>query len=68
VQRGSPKLLGQRTIKAKKKGDVIIDVTLAKRYRSGLRKARSLDASAAVTFKPARGESLQRTISVRFKA
>jgi hypothetical protein len=68
VQRGSAKLLASAKVKVTKKRDVTVDVTLAKKYRSGLRKAGSLDASAAVRFKPAKGDALERTVNVRFKS
>lgn len=68
VQRGAAKLLATLTKKLKKKGTVTVTVTLAKRYRSGLKRARTLDASATVRLAPKRGVALERSLSVRFKS
>jgi hypothetical protein len=68
VQRGAAKLLGTLKLKVKKKGNVTVDVAVAKRYRAGLKRAGTLDAEASLRLVPAKGSPLERTVAVRFKA
>ena len=59
---------GHRHQAGSKAGRMTIDVQIAARYRSRLRRARALDARAEVILTPTRGTALKREIAVRFSA
>jgi hypothetical protein len=68
VPRGAAKLLAGRSVKVKKAGSIRVDVKLASKYRSALKRAGAIDARAVVTLTPAANATpLERSITVRFK-
>jgi hypothetical protein len=68
VPHGAAKVLGAAKVTVNVKKTLTVDVTLAKRYRKGLKLAGSLDARAEAKFVPAKGRTLERDLGVRFKA
>lgn len=65
---GAVRTLGSAKRRVKRAGRVIVDVPIATRYRSRLRKAKKLDARATATLTPRTGQPYRRELSVRFVA
>lgn len=74
VARGRPagvrraRVVARATGRARRRGRVTLRLRVARRERSGLRRARTLRAQAEVTFRPARGTVLRRRVTVVFQA
>lgn len=67
--RGAAKLLASKSVTVKKTGQLRVDLTLGKRYRSALRKAGKIQARATAVLTPASGGSAyERALTVRFQA
>jgi hypothetical protein len=65
--RGSAKLLGSAKRTVRKPASVVVTVKLARKYRSRLRKAGTIAASASVVLTPKTGAARTRSITVRFR-
>jgi hypothetical protein len=66
--RGPARLLATARKTVKKKGNVTVEVKLAKRYATVARREKKLDGRAMVTFAPPTGATLTGETSVRFSA
>lgn len=67
--RGAAKLLASKAVTVKKTGSVRVDVPIAKRYRSALKRAGKIEARATATLTPTPGGSAYtRALTVRFAA
>lgn len=67
--RGAAKRLASTVVTVKKPGTVRVDVAIAKRYRSAVRRAGKIEARATATLTPTSGGSAYtRALTVRFAA
>ena len=67
-ERGPARSLATAGKRVTRTGAVTVDIAIARKYRSALRRQGTLNARAEVTLTPATGTPLARTISVRFAA
>ncbi|MDA0184768.1 hypothetical protein OJ997_30985 [Solirubrobacter phytolaccae] len=67
--RGASKLLASKTVTVKKTGSLRVDVAIAKRYKSAVKRAGKLEAKATAELTPTSGGSAYtRALTVRFAA
>lgn len=67
--RGASKLLASKSVTVKKTGQVRVDLKLAKRYRSALKRAGKIQARATASLTPTSGGSAyERALTVRFES